>query len=78
MADFDVASSWTLHVGPAVGDPAQRGAGQAVRRYLLGYCLLRGALGPVGALFPLPRPARTIVALVRFTASRSAVSAMWA
>ena len=40
--------------------------------------LFGGAFGPFGALFPLPRPARTIVALVMFTASRSAVSAMWA
>ena len=40
--------------------------------------LFRGAFGPFGPLFPLPRPARTIVALVMLTASRSAVSAMWA
>jgi hypothetical protein len=62
-----------------VADPdRQRAVVQPLRGHLFDYYLFRGAFGPFGALFPLPRPARTIVALVMFTASRSAVSAMWA
>lgn len=57
---------------------AHQGTVGGPRRPDAALCPYRGLRERMGVFLAFPRPARTMIPLVRLTASRRAVSAMWA